>query len=177
MSIGSDNGLVLCRRHAVTWTNAYPVNWHICSTRGWWVKPKLINFTILVPCDMAGLKKIFEHKKLIKMICLREIFVLHFRDSYNLTSKYSGLRLINSLRPHDAIWCDKFGSTSNQVMTCCLLVPIHYLIQCWLAMKKTKNHISLYLGMHINAFSWTWCFCCIKISDIPKSRSPASYTQ
>ena len=42
----------------------------------------------------------------------------------------------NSLRPSDAIWRQRSGSTLAQVMTCCLTAPSHYLNQCWLIIIK-----------------------------------------
>ena len=38
---------------------------------------------------------------------------------------------INLLRPSDAIWCHRSGSTVAQVMAYCLIVPSCYLNQCW----------------------------------------------
>ena len=46
----------------------------------------------------------------------------------------------NSLRPSDAIWRQKTGSTLAQVMTCCLASPSHYLKQCWLFISKDMWH-------------------------------------
>ena len=42
----------------------------------------------------------------------------------------------NSLRPSDAIWRPRSGSTLAQVMACCLTAPSHYLNQCWLIIRK-----------------------------------------
>ena len=41
-----------------------------------------------------------------------------------------------SLRPSDAIWQHRSGSTLAQVMDCCLTAPSHYLNQCWLIISK-----------------------------------------
>ena len=43
---------------------------------------------------------------------------------------------VNSLRPSDAIWQQRTGSTLAQVMACCLTAPSHYLNQCWLIISK-----------------------------------------
>ena len=43
---------------------------------------------------------------------------------------------VNSLRTSDAIWRNKSGSTSAQVMACCLTAPTHYLNQCWLQSRQ-----------------------------------------
>ena len=50
------------------------------------------------------------------------------------TTVYYSLN-INSMRPSDAIWRNKFGSTLAQVMACCLTAPSHYRNQCWLISK------------------------------------------
>ena len=42
----------------------------------------------------------------------------------------------NSLRPGDAIWRHRSGSTLAQVMAWCLAAPSHYLNQCWLIISK-----------------------------------------
>ena len=43
---------------------------------------------------------------------------------------------VNSLRPREAIWWHRSGSTLAQVMACCLTAPSHYLNQCWLIISK-----------------------------------------
>ena len=43
---------------------------------------------------------------------------------------------LNSLKPSDAIWRPRSGSTLAQVMACCLTTPSHYLNQCWLTIRK-----------------------------------------
>ena len=47
---------------------------------------------------------------------------------------------INPLRPSDAIWRKRSGSTLAQVMVCCLMAPSHYLNQCWLIISKVEWH-------------------------------------
>ena len=51
--------------------------------------------------------------------------------------------LVNSLCPSDAIWRQRSGSTLAQIMACCLMVPSHYLNQCWLEIN----------GIHPSAIS------------------------
>ena len=54
-----------------------------------------------------------------------------------LTSHYlNQWWLVNSLRPSDAIWRHRSGSTLAQVMAWCLTAPSHYLNQCWLIISK-----------------------------------------
>ena len=49
---------------------------------------------------------------------------------------------VNSLRPSDAIWRQKSGSTLAQVMACCLMAPSHYLTPCWFIISKVQWHSS-----------------------------------
>ena len=49
---------------------------------------------------------------------------------------------LNSLRPSDAIWRHRSGSTLAQVMACCLTALSHYLNQCWLIISKVLWHSS-----------------------------------
>ena len=49
---------------------------------------------------------------------------------------------VNPLWPSDAIWRQGSGSTLAQVMACCLMVPSHYLNQCWLIISKVQWHSS-----------------------------------
>ena len=44
--------------------------------------------------------------------------------------------VFNSLRPSDAIWRHRSGSTLAQVMACCLTAPSHYPNQSWLIISK-----------------------------------------
>ena len=46
--------------------------------------------------------------------------------------------MVNSLRPSDAIWRHRSGSTLAQVMACCLTAPSHYLNQCWLIVSEVQ---------------------------------------
>ena len=49
---------------------------------------------------------------------------------------------VNWLRPSDAIWWHRSGSTLAQVMACCLTAPSHYLNQYWLIISKVLWHSS-----------------------------------
>ena len=48
---------------------------------------------------------------------------------------------INTMRPSDAIWCYRTGSTLVPVMTCCLKASGHNLNQCWLLLSTWHVHI------------------------------------
>ena len=47
---------------------------------------------------------------------------------------------INSLRPSDAIWWHRSGSTLAQVMACCLTAASHYLNQSWQIISEVQWH-------------------------------------
>ena len=47
---------------------------------------------------------------------------------------------VNSLWPSDSIWRQRSGTTLAQVMACCLMVPSHYLNQCWLTISMVQWH-------------------------------------
>ena len=49
---------------------------------------------------------------------------------------------VNSLRPSEAIWRHRSGSTLAQLLACCLTAPSHYLNQCWLIISKVLWHSS-----------------------------------
>ena len=59
-----------------------------------------------------------------------------------LIARWKGWMRINSLRPSDAIWRHRSGSTLAQIMACCLTAPSHYLNQCWLIINKVQLHSS-----------------------------------
>ena len=48
----------------------------------------------------------------------------------------------NTLWPRDPIWQHRTGSTSAQVMACCMTAPRHYLNKCWLIIRKVIWHSS-----------------------------------
>ena len=47
---------------------------------------------------------------------------------------------VNSMRPKDAIWWQRTGSTLAQVMDCCQAAPCNFLNQCWVIINKTPWH-------------------------------------
>ena len=55
--------------------------------------------------------------------------------------------ILNSLRPSDAIWRHRSGSTLAQVMVCCLTAPSHYLNQCC-DLSSVRSS-----GIHLRAIS------------------------
>ena len=61
----------------------------------------------------------------------------------------------NSLRPSDAIWRPRTGSTLAQVMACCLTAPSHYLNQCWRIISKVL-----------------WCSCEVYFTRYLSHQSP-----
>ena len=73
----------------------------------------------------------------IRSFILPSIFLLepHF-PSVDVQGHSQQKKDVNSLRPSDAIWRQRTGSTLAQVMACCLTAPSHYLYQCWLIISK-----------------------------------------
>ena len=66
-----------------------------------------------------------------------EVYMLSYRYILQTTILIILIfRPFNSLRPSDAIWRHRSGSTLAQVMACCLTAPSHYLNQCWLIISK-----------------------------------------
>ena len=62
---------------------------------------------------------------------------------------------VNSLRPSDAIWWHRSGSTLARVMACCLTAPSHYLNQCWLIISKIQLHSLMAISQEIHQSSMT----------------------
>ena len=60
----------------------------------------------------------------------------------NVQASVSLCKVLNSLRPSDAIWWQRSGSTLAQVMACCLTAPSHYLNQGWLIISKIQINSS-----------------------------------
>ena len=108
VSIGSDNGLSPIRSHCLNqcWII---INWTLRNKLQW-------NFN--------------QNTK----------FCIHENASENIVCEMAAIlsrgRWVNSLRPNDAIWQHRSGSTLAQVMACCLTTPSHYLNQCWLIISK-----------------------------------------
>ena len=68
---------------------------------------------------------------------------MHFRVSSAKCPPFcSGLNVLtlNSLWTRDSIWWHRSGSTSAQVMACCLMAPSHYLNQCWPLVSQVLCH-------------------------------------
>ena len=63
--------------------------------------------------------------------CVNVINVPPNAQNRYLVVTHKGVFFVNSLRSSDAIWWQRSGSTLAQVMACCLMVPSHYLNQCW----------------------------------------------
>ena len=62
--------------------------------------------------------------------------LVYFRISFT----YRQFRWVNPLRPSDAIWQHRSGSTLAQVMACCLTAPSHYMNKFWLIISKVLWH-------------------------------------
>ena len=79
------------------------------------------------PMKRCYLIRLFVRKKHGVPIFSWIIYVFMYQDAVDFTTGH-----FNSLRPSDAIWRHRSGSTLAQVMACCLTAPSHYLNQCWL---------------------------------------------
>ena len=111
--IDSDNGLSPGRRQAIIWTNAGILLTGSLTT----------NFSeILIKIYTFSSKNIFEN------------------IVWNMAAMLPWPYFVNSLKPSDAIWWQRTGSTLAQVMACCLTAPSHYLNQCWLIISKVLWH-------------------------------------
>ena len=60
---------------------------------------------------------------------------------------------INWLRPSDAKWLHRSGSTLVQVLAFCLMAPSHYLKQCWLIKIRSSD---IHLRVLIHQFIHCW---------------------
>ena len=82
-----------------------------------WIKPAWIWSTW---CELLTSRKYDTKIKIKSLIhCHENLFLIY---QINMIE-------INSLRPSDAIWRQRSGSTLVQVMACCLTAPSHYLNQ------------------------------------------------
>ena len=107
----------------------------------WSVKRKWHFFVYLIFTDEAYLDVTIQWNFVIWYV----IFVCIW--SYNCVGILCQIQIIspihlNSLRPSDAIWWHRSGSTLAQVMDCCLMAPSHYLSQCWLIISEVWCHSS-----------------------------------
>ena len=77
------------------------------------------------------------------IVCVRVYFFIFISQTWFIRPMISvSPTELNSLRPSDAIWWRRSGSTLSQVMACCLMAPCHYPNQCWLIMSKVWWHSS-----------------------------------
>ena len=60
----------------------------------------------------------------------------YLKDELQWRSNGNTIFSFNALRPSDAIWQHRSGSTLAQVMACCLTAPSPYLNQCRLIISK-----------------------------------------
>ena len=95
-----------------------------------------LEFWILIKITYHAQMLIME--LIIQFLCILSAYV----TIVPMVTWYWGnqLILLNSLRPSDAIWWHRSGSTLAQEMACCLTAPSHYLNQCWLVIRKIQLH-------------------------------------
>ena len=86
----------------------------------------------------------------------------HTIYAWCLSCAFVGKMILNSLRPGDAKWRQRYGSTLAQVMACCLMAPSHYLNRCWLIISEIQWHSSednfhkRYLSHQLLELAWKW---------------------
>ena len=80
--------------------------------------------------NLVNCKDISEYtpvRKIIKCLCIIHSFIVTWGEK-------------------KATWHYRSQSTKAEVMACCLMVPSHHLIQCWLIIKKPSGiHFSILL--------------------------------
>ena len=82
--------------------------------------------------------------------------------------KYSSFstRRVNSLGPGDAKRWQRYGSTLDQVMACCLTAPSHYLNQCRLISEiqwhSSEDNFTIDTS-DINRMAWQWAETLVEI--------------
>ena len=106
---------------------------------------------ILITRDNTIFRKLFNNPhpdgQALKVIKMQRTLHHITSTTYNLSIICDNIdkieivsESINSLRPSDAIWWHRSGSTLAHVMTCCLTAPRHYLSQYWLVISEAEWH-------------------------------------
>ena len=73
---------------------------------------------------------------------LRKFIQVHcnYESHFYTSSIFHSVESIKSLRPCDATWRHRSGSTLAQVMACCLSAPSRCQNQCWFHISETLWH-------------------------------------
>ena len=107
--------------------------------------------------------------ELIKFQSQYKIFyAINWIENYFIEGQW-----VNLLQPSDTTWWHRSGSTLAQVMACCVMVPSHHWIQCWLL-------ISSLCGIHLIAISHQepkLLFCIMRLKSILLKLMPFSQVQ
>ena len=88
-----------------------------------------------------------------------DIWIWHWWQAVTWISDNKVLLLHQAaLRPSDAIWRHRSGSTLAQVMAWCLTAPSHYLNQCWLIVNGILwySPCNNFTGSTWDISSWVW---------------------
>ena len=110
-----------------------------------------INISVPVSKAFQGHARLWSHAGLLEPNYIEwgntdfvYIWHLHWRKptitKQTLRQHNYSCQWLNSLRPSDAIWQHRSGSTLAQVMACCLTAPSHNPNQCWLIISKVQLH-------------------------------------
>ena len=104
----------------------------------WWHRsgsalPKIMACCLTAPsyylkqcCHLTSEVLWYSHESTFTVIA-HDTFLYNEFENYKLLTTSPRGQWLNSLRPSDAIWRQRSGSTLDQVMACCLTAPSHYL--------------------------------------------------
>ena len=102
------------------------------------------------PFDQIMISTMLRHLLDVEISVYHHIISNHFRCNLKTSTEslncywchhiksgqtYFPCNAIKALRPSEAIWLQRSGSTLPELMACCLMAPSHHLNQCWLIMN------------------------------------------
>ena len=112
---------VECHFEFIFWSVSCTCHYHAICDIVLWLKCSK-EFSFFVPSWPASFSFLYKGSNSRTLIP-----PLHYVFAFEVT--------VNSLRPGDAMWCNRTWSTLVQVMAWCLMAPSHYLNQCRLIIK------------------------------------------
>ena len=117
-------------------TSSHPL-WCHCNETEETNKTSLCNHV----CNINKLSKLhFLSSKARKSFCCVSIQSYSNYKLFQFTVlSHTWFHIVNSLRPSDAIWRQRSGSTLAQVMACWLTAPSHHLNQCWVIISAVHQ--------------------------------------
>ena len=127
------------------WHPSYGKQGRVCSTWSipwvlmiWWFSELGHQQPWYWPCSLEKSYLNTWRVKLCKLMCSHD-YSTH-RLMLSPVSVFRLVCFIIALRPNDAIWQHRSGSTLAQVMDCCLVAPNHHLNKCWLVINGFLWH-------------------------------------